>query len=364
MNTEAAVGPKDEDRVLRVGGEATTEPAALLERLTVAVLCVDADLAVHHANPAAQELLGLARGGRNEVVRALLPLSEDFRRLLRRWEMRTYREHHIEVAGRQLTVDCVVAPYAENLLLVELTPLDRHLLISGEDALNARHQAARHLVRALAHEVRNPLAGIRGAAQLLARRHPDDTEGHACTEIIIQEVDRLSRLVERLLGPRRPPERRTINIHEPVERVALLTGSEGPKGLRLDRDYDPSLPMLQADPEQIVQVLLNLVRNAREAMEDRGMLLLRTRIERQYTIQGRRYPLVIRIDVADNGPGVPAELGEKLFLPLVSGSTRGAGLGLAIAQDLVQRHGGLIEWRSRPGETVFSVLLPVEEVAP
>jgi two-component system nitrogen regulation sensor histidine kinase GlnL len=341
--------------------EGELEPAALLERLSTAVVCVDDGLCVRHANPSAQELLGLARGGRGEIARPLLPLAEDFRRLLRRWEMRTYREHRIEVSGRTLTVDCVVAPCAANLLLVELTPLDRHLLISGEEALNERHQAARLLVRTLAHEVRNPLAGVRGAAQLLARRCTEDTEDRACTEVILQEVDRLSRLVDRLLGPRRPSERRTINIHEPLEHVRRLTENERLPGLRLLRDYDPSLPLILADPEQIVQALLNLVRNAREAMAERGTILLRTRIERQYTIQGRRHPLVVRADVVDDGPGVPEALREKLFLPLVSGSGRGTGLGLAIAQDLVQRHGGLLEWRSRPGETVFSILLPVAE---
>ncbi len=335
--------------------------ALLFDKLAIAVLCVDADLRVHRANPSAQELLGLSRGGQGEIADPLRALVGDFRRLLQRWEMRTYREHRIEVGARRLTVDCVVAPCSERLLLVELTPLDRHLLISGEEALNDRHQTARHLVRALAHEVRNPLAGVRGAAQLLARRYAADAEARACTDVILQEVDRLSRLVERLLGPRRPSARRTVNIHEPVEHVARLTENESLPHLRLLRDYDPSLPPLQLDPEQIVQALLNLVRNAREAMADRGTLTLRTRIERQYTIQARRHPLVVRLDVADTGPGVPEEFREKLFLPLVSGSGRGTGLGLAIAQDLVQRHGGLIEWRSRPGETVFSILLPVAD---
>lgn len=340
------------------------DPARLLGHLTTAVLCVDASLLVHHANPAAQELLGLARGGRGEVARPLLPLAADLRRLLARWEMRTYREHRLESAGRTLTVDCVVSPLTDDLALVEITPLDRHLLISGEEALNERHQAARRLVAGLAHEIRNPLSGVKGAAQLLARRLGEGDEGRELTALILGEVERLSRLVERLLGPRTPPTFRRVNVHEPLEHVARLVESETVPTLRLRRDYDPSLPPLLADPELLVQALLNLVRNARQAIDDRGTLVLRTRVERLYTIQGRRHRLVARVDVVDHGPGVPPELREKLFLPLVSGSGRGTGLGLAIAQELVQRHGGLIEWRSRPGETVFSILLPLEADGP
>lgn len=342
---------------------AREDPARLLEHLTTAVLCIDGRLRVHYANPAAQELLALPYGGRDDVAWPLLSLRDDCQRVLERWELRTYREHRLEVAGRHLTVDCVLAPYTAESLLVEITPIDRHLLISGEEALHERHQAARRLVRGLAHEIRNPLSSIRGAAQLLARRLGEGNDGRVLTDLIVEEVDRLSRLVGRLLGPGSPPSPRWMNVHEPLEYVIRLVESEGLPELRFIRDYDPSLPPLQADPELLVQALLNLVRNARQAVSEKGTIVLRTRIERQYTIQGRRHRLAARIDVIDHGPGVPEELREKLFLPLVSGSGRGTGLGLAIAQELVQRHGGLIEWRSRPGETVFSILLPLPDEA-
>jgi two-component system nitrogen regulation sensor histidine kinase GlnL len=323
---------------------------------------VDSGLDLLYANASASDLFELPQSavGRPLVdsVAAFAPLIPLLSSQVAAGEIRTYRELELAVGGRTVTLDCIASPLPPAELILELYPLDRHLLISREDALTQRYQAGRALLLQLAHEIRNPLGGVRGAAQLL-EAELEDPSLRDYTRIILREVDRLGGLVETLLGPLTPPRCSPFNIHEPAEHVLNMLETERVSSLRLIRDYDPSLPELFLDRDLLVQALLNLVRNAREAMRDTGTIRIRTRIERQYTIQGRRHPLAIRLDVEDEGPGVPPELGERLFLPLVSGRPGGTGLGLAIAQDLVQRQGGLIEWQSRPGRTVFSVLLPL-----
>ncbi|MDX1607410.1 MAG: nitrogen regulation protein NR(II), partial [Candidatus Competibacterales bacterium] len=244
-------------------------------------------------------------------------------------------------------------------LLVELRQLDRQLRINREENLLAQHHTTRQLIRNLAHEIKNPLGGLRGAAQLLERelREPGLKE---YTGIIIGEADRLRNLVDRMLGPSRPPVYGEINIHELLERVrSLVTAESGPE-LRIVQDYDPSIPPLTGDADRLIQAVLNIVRNAVQAIESRGSILLRTRVQRQCTIGPKRHKLAARIDVVDDGPGIPAELREHIFYPMISGHAFGTGLGLSIAQILVNQHGGLIEFTSRPGETVFTLLLPLE----
>jgi two-component system, NtrC family, nitrogen regulation sensor histidine kinase GlnL len=346
---------------------------AILENQTTAILWLDGRLLLEYLNPAAETLLKLdARQVLGKPVEACLPEAREFAAALSRAaltrETFTQRELKLSLgtpeAVEQVIVDCTATPVAEQEgdvpLLVELTPLDRHLRISREDALIAQHAANRVLARNLAHEIRNPLGGLRGAAQLLERRLPDEAL-REYTRVILQETDRLTSLVEAMLGPPRPPQREVLNIHELVEHVARLTESESPKGLKVGRDYDPSLPELKLDRGEIVQALLNIARNAREALEDRGRLLFRTRVLRQFTIGARRHRLVACVDVEDDGPGIEPALLPRIFAPLVSGKPRGTGLGLSIAQELVNRHGGLIEAMSAPGRTVFSVLLPLEE---
>src|SRR5579863_4973439 len=346
---------------------------AILENQTTAILWLDGRLCLDYLNPAAETLLKLdARQVLGKPMVACLPEARELAAALSRAaetrETFTQRELKLALgspeAPEQVTVDCTATPVAEREgdvpLLVELMPLDRHLRISREDALITQHAANRVLARNLAHEIRNPLGGLRGAAQLLERRLPDEAL-REYTRVILQEADRLTALVEAMLGPPRPPQRRSINIHELVEHVARLTESESPKGLKVERDYDPSLPELKLDRGEIVQALLNIARNAREALNDRGRLLFRTRVLRQFTIGAHRHRLVACVDVEDDGPGIPPELQARIFAPLVSGKPRGTGLGLSIAQELVNRHGGLIEAASAPGRTVFSVLLPLEE---
>ncbi|RMG27368.1 MAG: PAS domain-containing sensor histidine kinase, partial [Gammaproteobacteria bacterium] len=220
-------------------------------------------------------------------------------------------------------------------------------------------RALNELVRGLAHEIKNPLGGLRGAAQLLESELADPAL-REYTSVIIEEADRLRALVDRLLGPSGLPRRERLNLHEVLEHVRTLVLAEGHLGLRIERDYDPSIPELEADRDALVQAVLNIVRNAVEALAGEGTIWLQTRTERQVTIGSVRHRLAASVRIIDNGPGVPEALRERLFVPLVTGRAQGTGLGLAIAQNLVGRHGGIIEFESRPGHTCFNLLLPLE----
>ena len=219
------------------------------------------------------------------------------------------------------------------------------------------------MVRQLAHEIKNPLGGLRGAAQLLERELLDPGLKEY-TRVIISEADRLTNLLDSLLGPGRPPAKQLVNVHELLERVYHLLRSEASEGVAVDRDYDPSLPALTADPNHIIQAMLNLGRNAIQALSDASVraprLILRTRVADNIGIGGRRHRLVASIQFEDNGPGVPAEIRDTIFYPLVSGRADGTGLGLGLAQDMVSRHGGLIEFDSAPGRTIFVIYLPMD----
>lgn len=337
----------------------------------------DGRLHLHYANPAAADLLGpgLHLG---EPLDALLPGAEGLHRaladVLREGQGLTVRELALTTAaGRALTVDATLTLLGEtgDAVLVELTALDRHRLIAQEQQLASQQETLREVVRGLAHEIKNPLGGLRGAAQLLERRVTDDT-ARECARVILTEADRLRALVDALLGPAQRAAREPVNLHELIEHVRALIAHDAP-GLALVRDYDPSLPEVVAVRDHLTQALLNLARNATQALAvageagrgehgaARGTLTLRSRALRQYTLNGVRHRLVARVEVEDDGPGVPEALRDRLFFPMVSGRDGGSGLGLAIAQDLVTRHGGLIEWESRPGRTVFAMLLPLTD---
>jgi len=272
--------------------------------------------------------------------------------------------------AKPVTLDATLTPLDEGSVLLELNALDRHRQIAREEALAAQHDSLREVVRGLAHEIKNPLGGLRGAAQLLGRSVSDPAAAE-CARIILLEADRLRALVDALLGPAQHAARAKLNLHEVAEQVLGVVAHELPEGVTLVRDYDPSLPEALAIRDHLVQALLNLVRNAQQSLSSdratraadgaRGRILLRTRALRQYTLNNVRQRLVARLDVEDDGPGVPDDLRERLFYPLVSGRDGGTGLGLSIAQDLVQRHGGLIEWESVPGRTTFSILIPLAE---
>ena len=202
------------------------------------------------------------------------------------------------------------------------------------------------------------MGGLRGAAQLLERQlESEDLKEY--TRVIIHEADRLQKLVNQILGPNNMPHKTSTNIHNVLEHIRSLLLAEGKSHIRIECDYDPSIPELQADPDQLVQALLNITRNAYEILDEDGVITLRTRIERKYTLGKERYDLVARIEIIDNGPGIPEDMRDKIFFPMVSGRAEGTGLGLSIAQSLIQQHDGLVEVESVPGRTVFAVLLPI-----
>ena len=346
-----------------------TRESRILDSMNTAVLVFDRRLRLNYLNPAGEMLFGVsARHAQGQTLAELIPAAEALAERLR-WALdadHPYTEHELHLqlmSGEEITVDCVVTPLLDQFgggdVLIELTQVDRHLRIAREENILEQHQAARQLVRGLAHEIKNPLGGLRGAAQLLERQL-DDEELREYTRIIIGEADRLRTLVNRMLGPNQRPQTRPCNIHQIVEHVRNLVAAEDHEELRLVRDYDPSIPDFLADPEQLIQALLNIVRNAAEALQGKGRIILRTRTQRQFTIGQKRHRLVVRVDVIDDGPGIPTEMLETIFYPMVTGRAEGTGLGLSIAQSLVNVHGGLIECASRPGETRFTILLPLE----
>jgi two-component system nitrogen regulation sensor histidine kinase GlnL len=339
----------------------------ILENLHTTVLLFDARLNLRYINPAGEMLFAVSARRIVGTSAHLLfnndGLVAELRAALATGHPFTERELALTVAPSQrITVDLTAVPLrdpkAGTELLVELNGLDRQLRITREENLLAQSTATRALVRGLAHEIKNPLGGLRGAAQLL-ERELQDADLKEYTNVIISEADRLQGLMNRMLGPNALPQRESINIHEVMERVRQLVQAEAPSGIRLVSDYDPSIPELKADRDQLIQAILNLVRNAAQALHARGTITLRTRTLRQYTIGHTRHKLVARIDVIDDGPGIPADMVENIFLPMVTSRADGTGLGLPIAQSLINLHGGLIECESQPGRTVFTVLLPL-----
>jgi two-component system nitrogen regulation sensor histidine kinase GlnL len=264
-------------------------------------------------------------------------------------------------------LDCTVTRAAiggdVSRLLVEIEDITQHRRLTRENALLAQIGGSRLMVRQLAHEIKNPLGGLRGAAQLLERKLLDH-ELREYIRVIINEADRLTKLLDSMLGPGRPPAKQLINVHEMLERVYQLLRSEAASGVAIERDYDPSLPPITVDPDHIIQAMLNLGRNGLQALGAGSVasprLVLRTRVALNASLGAARHRLVASIQFEDNGPGVPADIRDTIFYPLVSGRADGTGLGLGIAQDLVSRHAGLIEFDSVPGKTVFTISLPME----
>ena len=317
----------------------------ILNSLINSVLLLDDDLAVHYANPAAQQLL--AQSSRKlfgtplpELVGYFSLNIELMRESLTAGQGFTDSEVTLVVDGRAHVLSLTAQMLPEGFILVELAPMDNQRKLSQEQLQHAQQVAARDLIRGLAHEIKNPLGGLRGAAQLLSRALPDPALLEY-TKVIIEQADRLRNLVDRLLGPQRPSQHVTQSIHQVAERVCQLVSMEKPDNVQLVRDYDPSLPELAHDPDQIEQILLNITRNALQALgEEGGTITLRTRTAFQITLHGVRYRLAARIDIEDDGPGVPAHLQDTLFYPMVSGREGGTGLGLSIARSLIDQHSG------------------------
>jgi two-component system nitrogen regulation sensor histidine kinase GlnL len=325
-----------------------------------------------YLNGAAETLFGVSRNQArdrplSELLQDAAPLNEVIDRAIETWRPFSRREVALRPVNGdgELVVDCTVAPFeapgVAPAVLIEISDATQHQRITRETALLTQIGGSRLMIRQLAHEIKNPLGGLRGAAQLLARQLADASM-REYTTVIIGEADRLAALVDALLGPGHAPRKEPVNIHELLQHVGHLLAADAPPGVTIDRDYDPSLPPLRLDRNQIIQAMLNLGRNAMQAIAqnaDRpGRIVLRTRALTNVNIGARRHRLVASVQFEDNGPGVPEFLRDTLFYPLVTGRADGTGLGLAVAQDLVSRHDGLIEFESRPGHTLFTILLP------
>jgi two-component system nitrogen regulation sensor histidine kinase GlnL len=338
----------------------------ILGSLGVAVIALDENLIVTYFNLAAQDLFGLSeRQAVGHSLKQIIATSDELielcERSLKQGVTIGRRSLKAKALGRELNLDCRASPLeaASGGVLLELHDHARERTIVRESQIRAGQRVSRQIVRQLAHEVKNPLGGMRGAAQLLERKLPtEDLKRY--TEIIIAEADRLAALVDRVLGAVGSRREETISPHRLTEHVAELISAEAPPGVAIVRDYDPSLPPVSVDRDQMVQALLNVVRNAVQAVGAKGRIILRTRVIPNFVIAGKQYRVVDSIEIEDNGPGIPEELQENIFLPLVTGRPDGTGVGLTIAQDLVSGNGGLLEYDSRPGSTVFRIRLPAQ----
>jgi|KBSMisStandDraft_5_1062788.scaffolds.fasta_scaffold07525_2 two-component system, NtrC family, nitrogen regulation sensor histidine kinase GlnL len=340
-----------------------------LDLLATAVLLLDAQRRVEYANPAAENLFELSRaklaGSTTREVFGDAPgLAAAIDKAVMSGASYTEQELELGVPGRpRLHLNCTVSVVegSANLLLLELRHIDQQLKIAREERLLEQQQANRELIRSLAHEIKNPLGGIRGAAQLL-ERELDRAQLIEYTQVIIGEADRLQSLVNRLLTPHRLPSYRRTNIHEVLVRVKGVVQAEYP-AIPIACDFDTSLPEFDADADQLTQSILNVVKNAAQALHGTTAgpeIQLQTRIARGVTLAKRRHKLALMVAIVDNGPGVAPEIRDKIFYPLVSGREGGSGLGLTIAQTFVAQHGGNIECDSVPGCTIFTILLPLE----
>ena len=339
----------------------------IIENLTTVIVVMDNNLRVNTLNSAAEVLFGMSQRqadlipiqslllGDSDLLASLERVKQTGQELIER-EVKLYIPNTGEVI-----VDCSIklvdtSESEQPYILLELAQLDFQQRISRDESLNTQQQ----VLRGLAHEIKNPLGGLRGAAQLLERQL-DSEELKEYTSIIISEADRLQNLMTKMLGSHHRPERTLVNIHEVLQRVRQLVSSDVDYRLILIDDYDPSIPELYVDFDQLVQVFLNIVLNAVQALHGAGTIVLRTRIQRNITIDHELYRLGACIDIEDDGPGIPRELRESLFFPLVTGRAEGTGLGLYLVQSLIHRNKGMISCTSRPGQTVFSIVFPLEQ---
>jgi two-component system nitrogen regulation sensor histidine kinase GlnL len=348
----------------------TQERFAGLDLLASAVLVMDADGLVRYANPAAEHLLDSSfKSLSRQRLTGLFTNGEELGALCEQALAHKYADLRQDLAlqrnGREpLCVHSIVSAAGEAEVMVELFENVQQLKLDREERILDQSQANKELIRNLAHEIKNPLGGIRGAAQLLELELLDASL-REYTQVIIKEADRLQTLVDRLLAPhRRPHIVGDVNIHEVCERVRSLVLAEFPYGLAIKRDYDASIPEFRGDKEQLIQAVLNIVHNAAQALRTRiaagdAEIVLRTRVARQVTLAKVRYGLALDLHIMDNGPGIAPDIRDRIFYPLVSGREGGSGLGLTLAQTFVQQHMGLIECESRPGLTDFRLMIPL-----
>lgn len=345
----------------------------ILDYLDCSIICMTADLRIKQVNATAEVFFDTSESALLDKKFSDLLSKKENNSILSSLKFSVANNHQVTEHeailtlgnGKQISCDYSVHPIIElnglNLLL-EIRPLDRHLEIAQEGQRIAQQLASQQLARGMAHEIKNPLGGIRGAAQLLEREinNPGLKE---YTDVIIHEVDRLQVLLNSMLGPNRKITKNPINILEVLEHVSSVVLAEFTRNLKIIRDYDPSIPDINADKNQLIQAFLNIVRNAAQsvAAQQEGIIILRTRISRQHTILNKRHKLVMQIDVIDNGPGISPDLIENIFLPMVTDKADGSGLGLPIAQQIITGHEGIIQCNCSGGYTEFNTLLPLED---
>lgn len=339
----------------------------ILDNLHSAVIVINQDLCIEYINPSAEMLFQISHTrAKGHTLNKLVIEEHEFidrieRSLQSHHPFSTYDAELNIRTGQSLTLDYMASPIeyrnTGQYLLLEFISQGRLRKLVRDENLLSQNEASRSLLRGLAHEIKNPLGGLRGAAQLL-ERELDSEDNKDYTRIIIREADRLQSLVDRMLGPRGVPNKQPLNIHKVLEHVRQLVQAET-SSVKFIIDYDPSLPDIVGDESMLIQAVLNITRNAVAEIGSNGQVIFRTRPLRKYTIGKNTYPLVAKVDIIDNGPGVPEELKEKIFLPMITGRAEGTGLGLSIAQSLVNQHDGLIECNSIPGETIFTLLLPL-----
>jgi two-component system nitrogen regulation sensor histidine kinase GlnL len=343
-------------------------PQRILEHLGNAVLLFDQSLRLRYLNPAGEMLLQISARQSLGLAAAELfgpqggKLAEELAQTLASGTPRVERHLLLKLPTRLMPVHCAMTPLLQNeqaeAVVMEIEDVERYQQLSRDERWLTQQHLVHQLLRGLAHEIKNPLGGLRGAAQLLAAELQDPALTEY-TDVIIAEADRLRALIDRLLVPDQLPQMAEINIHQVLERVRQILAAEYPN-LIIRRDYDPSLPPIVGDLNQLIQAFLNIARNAAQALKGEGEITLRTRIQRRVTIRQHHHLQVIKVEVIDPGPGIPPELIDQIFYPMISGRPDGTGLGLSIAQALITRHGGMIECQSEPGRTCFSIYLPLE----
>ncbi len=340
----------------------------ITDALATSVVMLDEDLKIRYMNVAAEVLFGNSRGRLlGKSYKRLLEqeiLDAALSKALETHENQSLRELHLKTAqGEMVIADLVVSTYITEGemqgLILELYRIDQQLRISQEELLLSQLRTTQTLVKGMAHEIKNPLGGLRGAAQLLETELPSP-ELREYTSIIISEADRLQVLVDRMMGSQSPPIQENVNIHEVLERVRKLVSVDLSPGVNIEFDYDPSIPEIRADKDKLIQIVLNIVVNALKAVGDEGRVIFRTRVLRRFMLNHKTHKLVLKLQIIDNGGGIPPAIQDKVFFPMVSGSAEGTGLGLSIAQSLANTHDGLIEFQSTPGDTCFTLLLPIQ----
>jgi two-component system, NtrC family, nitrogen regulation sensor histidine kinase GlnL len=352
----------------------TTRTNHILENLNTVVILLSSDLRILYINPSAEMFFSLSMDRMyNRPAHNVFYHENVFKKLehsIQSGRTFTEREVSLQIQQQETIVDLNITPlFGSNSIkakskevLLEITPQDRHLRISREEMLFSQQQVSRELLRSMAHEVKNPLGGIRGAAQLLEQELESGLKEY--TQVIIDEADRLKTLVDRMSGPKTKANKEWINIHSVAERVRTLMSADSELIIPIFFDYDPSIPEIYADSEQLIQAILNLLKNAAQAITEskhcsEKKITIKTRVKRHYTIGSAFYNLILKLDIIDTGPGIKSSLLEHIFMPLITGRATGTGLGLSIAQSLLSQNNGLIECKSEPGHTVFTVLLPI-----